>query len=242
MAQNKQKSVLLGLSGGVDSSVAAFLLKKEGYKVIGAFLKCFSDTKDPITGECNWIAEKRMAQKIAAHLEIPFITLDLEKQYKKEVILPMFKSYSNGLTPNPDVACNTIIKFPWLLKEAQKKGLDFIATGHYVRVKKTKQGYDLLQGKDNNKDQSYFLYELNQSILQHCLFPIGNLKKEEVREIARKQEFPNWNKHGTSGICFVGKVNIKSFLEKKIKNKPGPILDQNGKVIGKHPGVFYYTI
>ena len=183
-----------------------------------------------------------MAQKIAAHLEIPFITLDLEKQYKKEVILPMFKSYSNGLTPNPDVACNTIIKFPWLLKEAQKKGLDFIATGHYVRVKKTKQGYDLLQGKDNNKDQSYFLYELNQSILQHCLFPIGNLKKEEVREIARKQEFPNWNKHGTSGICFVGKVNIKSFLEKKIKNKPGPILDQNGKVIGKHPGVFYYTI
>ena len=232
MAQNKQKSVLLGLSGGVDSSVAAFLLKKEGYKVIGAFLKCFSDTKDPITGECNWIAEKRMAQKIAAHLEIPFITLDLEKQYKKEVILPMFKSYSNGLTPNPDVACNTIIKFPWLLKEAQKKGLDFIATGHYVRVKKTKQGYDLLQGKDNNKDQSYFLYELNQSILQHCLFPIGNLKKEEVREIARKQEFPNWNKHGTSGICFVGKVNIKSFLEKKIKNKPGPILDQNGKVIG----------
>jgi len=234
--------VLLGLSGGVDSSVAALLLKKQGYRVIGAFMKCFSDTKDPITGECGWIKEKQMAQKIAAKLEIPFIVLDLEKQYKKEIIGPMIKGYKRGKTPNPDIACNTIIKFPWLLKEAKKLGCDYIATGHYARIKKTKLGFQLLSGKDKNKDQSYFLYELNQDILSKTLFPIGELNKEKVREIAKKNELPNWNKHGTSGICFVGQVHIKAFLEKIIKNKLGKAKDPEGNTIGSHPGIFYYTI
>lgn len=243
MKSNKtQKTVLLGLSGGVDSSVSALLLKKQGYEVIGCFLKCFSDTKDPLTGECSWVKEKQMAQKIAAHLEIPFVVLDLEKQYKKEVILPMIKGYSQGLTPNPDISCNTIIKFPWLWKEAKRLNCNLIATGHYARIKKTKSGFQLLSGKDKSKDQTYFLSELSQSDLEHTLFPIGNLIKNEVREIAKKNKFPNYNKKGTRGICFVGKVNMKSFLEKTLKNHPGKVLDENNNVLGTHPGIQYYTI
>lgn len=240
--KNYQKSVLLGLSGGVDSSVAAILLKKQGYKVTGCFLKCFSDTKDPITGECSWIKEKQMAQKIATKLEIPFITIDLEKRYKKQVILPMIRGYQKGLTPNPDISCNTIIKFPWLIKEANKRKIDYISTGHYARIKKTKKGYELLQGKDKKKDQTYFLYELSQPILSRTLLPIGELKKEEVRNIAKNNSLPNWDKPGTRGICFVGKVNMKSFLERNIKHKKGKILDEKGNIIGNHPGAFYYTI
>jgi len=238
----KGKKVLLALSGGVDSSVSALLLQKQGYKVISCFMKCFSDTKNPLTGECNWIKEKQMAQKIASKLEIPFITLDLEKQYKNEVIKLMIKGYKEGKTPNPDITCNTIIKFPWLIKEAKKLGCDCIATGHYARIKKTKSGYHLLAGKDKNKDQSYFLYELSQPILEKTLFPVGNLTKEEVRKIAKQQKLPNWDKHGTSGICFVGNVNIKSFLEKSIKNKKGSVKDINNNIIGTHHGIFYYTI
>ncbi len=238
----KQKTVLIGLSGGVDSSVAALLLKKQGYKVIGAFMKNFSDTKNPLTGECNWIEERKMAQKIAAILKIPFITLDFEKQYKKYVIDPMFKAYKKGLTPNPDIACNTIIKFPLLWKEAQKLGADYIATGHYAKIKKTSIGYELLSGKDKSKDQSYFLSELTQYDLSHTLFPLGNYTKGNVRNIAKKHKFPNWNKKGTRGICFVGKVNMKSFLEKKIKSKKGNVIDPEGNVIGNHPGMAYFTI
>jgi tRNA-specific 2-thiouridylase len=240
--EKQRKIVLLGLSGGVDSSVSAILLKKQGYKVIGAFMKCFSDTKDPITGECGWIKEKQMAQKIASKLKIPFITLDLEKQYKSQVILPMIKGYRNGKTPNPDIACNTIIKFPWLIEEAKKRNIPFVATGHYARIKNKGKEYILLKGKDKNKDQSYFLYELDQSILSKTLFPIGHLKKEEVRKIAKKNKLPNYNKHGTSGICFVGNVNIKSFLEKSIKHHEGEVKDTNKNTIGTHPGIFYYTI
>lgn len=240
--ENNNKRVLLGLSGGVDSSVAALILKKQGYEVIGCFLKCFSDTKDPLTGECSWVKEKQMAQRVAAHLEIPFLVLDLEKEYKKQVILPMIKSYQQGFTPNPDISCNTIIKFPWLWKEAKKLNCNFIATGHYARIKKTKSGFQLLSGKDKTKDQTYFLSELSQSDLERTLFPIGNLKKKEVREIAKKNKFPNYNKKGTRGICFVGKVNMKSFLEKTIKHKQGLVKDDKGNTLGTHPGSSYYTI
>lgn len=240
--KNKTNRVLLGLSGGVDSAVSALLLKKQGYEVIGCFLKCFSDTKDPLTGECSWVQEKQMAQKIAAHLEIPFVVLDLEKQYKKEVILPMIKGYSQGLTPNPDISCNTIIKFPWLWKEAKKLNCNLIATGHYARIKKTKSGLQLLSGKDKTKDQTYFLSELSQSDLSHTLFPVGNLTKNKVRDIAREHKLINYNKKGTRGICFVGKVNMKSFLEKTIKNHPGKVLDDKGNQLGIHPGIQYYTI
>lgn len=235
-------SVLIGLSGGVDSAVSALLLKKQGYRVISCFMKCFSDTKDPLTGECSWTQDKKDAQKIASQLEIPFIQLDLEKQYKSQVIKPMINKYKQGLTPNPDIGCNTIIKFPWLWKEAKKLKCNYIATGHYARIKKTKSGFQLLKGKDNTKDQSYFLSELTQEDLSHTIFPIGNLTKDKVRQIAKQNKLSIWDKHGTRGICFVGKVNIKSFLEKTIKNKPGKVLSSEGEVIGTHPGIQYYTI
>ena len=220
----KNKTVLLGMSGGVDSSVAALLLKKQGYKVIGAFMKSFSGTKNPLTNECAYLEERKMAQKIAALLKIPL------------------KSYEKGLTPNPDILCNKTIKFPLLWKEAKKLKADYIATGHYAGIKKTPFGFQLLAGKDKTKDQSYFLSRLSQSDLSHTLFPLANLIKSKVRQIAKRNYFPNYNKKGTSGICFVGKINMKSFLEKKIKNKEGKIIDPEGNFIGYHPGIMYYTI
>lgn len=240
----KQKpKVLLAMSGGVDSSVAALLLKKQGYTVIGAFMKNWSDTKDPLTGRCAWRTERKMALKVASKLDIPLITFDFEKQYRKEVIEKMFEKYKKGITPNPDIDCNQKIKFPLLLKEAKKRKIDFIATGHYARIKKNKsETYDLLRGKDNSKDQSYFLYKMNQNELSHCLFPIGEYTKEQIRKIAEKNHFPNYNKKGTVGICFVGKVNLKKFLQKKIKPKKGKILDPQGNIIGYHDGMYYYTI
>ena len=238
----KQKTVVIGLSGGVDSSVATLILKKQRYKVIGAFMKNFSDSKNPLTNECSWIEEKIMAQKIANLLEIPLVTFDFEKEYKKIVLEKMFKDYSNGLTPNPDINCNTIIKFPLFWKKAKSFGADFIAMGHYARIKKSNYRYNLLKGKDEKKDQSYFLYGLSQEDLSHTLFPIGNLKKLEIRKIAKKNKFPNWNKKSTRGICFVGKINIKSFLEKKIKNKKGKIISPEKEILGYHKGIYYYTI
>jgi len=231
------------MSGGVDSSVAALLLKKQGYEVIGAFMKNWSDTKDPLTNQCAWRGERKFAIKIASKLNIPLITLDFEKQYKSEVVKKMFEKYKKGITPNPDIDCNQKIKFPLLIKEAKKRGISLIATGHYARIKKNKKGiYELLRGKDESKDQSYFLYKIKQPELNHTLFPIGNYTKKQIREIAKKHKFPNYNKKGTVGICFIGKINFKDFLRKKIKPKPGNVLDPNGNIIGKHDGVFYYTI
>jgi tRNA-specific 2-thiouridylase len=242
--QNKKKpKVLLAMSGGVDSSVAALLLKNQEYEVIGAFMKNWSDTKDPLTGRCAWRTERKMALKIASQLNISLITLDFEKQYRKEVIDKMFEKYKKGITPNPDIDCNQKIKFPLLLKEAKKLGINTIATGHYARVLKNKNGkYELLRGVDESKDQSYFLYKINQNELSHCLFPIGKYKKEQIRIIAKNNKFPNYDKKGTVGICFIGKVNLKKFLQKKIKPKKGKILDPEGKVIGEHDGIYYYTI
>jgi len=231
------------MSGGVDSSIAALLLKKQGYEVIGAFMKNWSDTKDPLTGRCAWRTERKMALKIASQLNIPLITLDFEKQYRKEVIEKMFEKYKKGITPNPDIDCNQKIKFPLLLEEAKKRKINLIATGHYARVKKNKKNiYELLRGKDESKDQSYFLYKVTQNELSHCLFPIGEYTKQQIRDIAKKNHLPNYDKKGTVGICFIGKVNLKKFLQKKIKPKKGKILDPDGKVIGEHDGIYYYTI
>lgn len=241
MKKTKQKTVLVGMSGGVDSSVAALLLKKKGYRVIGMFMKNFSDTKNPFSGECAWIEERRMAYKIAALIDIPIFTADFEEQYKKYVIAPMFRTYEKGMTPNPDMACNKIIKFPLLWKEAKKLKADYIATGHYARIK-TANSFELHAAKDKSKDQSYFLAELSQADLSHTLFPIGNLTKSEVRKIAKKSKFPNYDKRSTRGICFVGKLNMKSFLERRIKNKEGKIISPSGKIVGKHPGIMYFTI
>ena len=240
----KQKpKVLVGMSGGVDSSVAALLLKKQGYDVYGAFMKNWSDTKNKITGQCAWVEEREHALKIATKLQIPIITLDFEKEYKKLVVDEMFKKYKKGITPNPDIDCNQKIKFPMFIKEAKKRGIDLIATGHYARIKKNKNGnYELHRGKDESKDQSYFLYRQNQDDLDHTIFPIGNLTKKKVRKIAKKNKFQNFAKKGTVGICFIGKVNLKEFLSKKIKPKKGKILDPKGNQIGEHDGIYYYTI
>jgi tRNA-specific 2-thiouridylase len=234
--------VLLALSGGVDSSVAAMLLQKQGYEVIGAFMKNWSDTKNKITGECQWKEERRFAEKIASKLGIKLITLDFENQYKSWVVDKMFKKYKKGITPNPDIDCNQKIKFPLLIKEAKKLGIDLVATGHYIRIKKNKDKYELLRAKDETKDQSYFLYMLKQSELKHCLFPIGDYTKKRIRQIAEENNFPNYNKKGTVGICFIGKINLKDFLQKKIKPKRGKILDPNDNQVGIHDGIFYYTI
>ena len=237
-----QKTVLVGLSGGVDSSVAALMLKKQGYKVIGAFMKNFSETRNKITHECNWVEERRYAQKIAAILNIPFITLDFEREYKKYVIDPMFSDYAKGLTPNPDTLCNKIIKFPLLWKKAKSLGADYIATGHYANIKKTSAGYQLFSGHDKTKDQSYFLYQLSQSDLKHTLFPVGKYTKAKIREIAKKNKLPNYAKRGTRGICFIGKIDMRSFLKQRIKEKKGLIKSPEGSIIGYHPGAMYYTI
>ncbi len=244
MKTEKKQKVLLAMSGGVDSSVAAMLLKKQGYEVIGAFMKNWSDTKDPVTGMCAWRGERKMAIKIASQLDIPLVTLDFEKQYKKNVIEEMFAKYRRGITPNPDIDCNKKIKFPLLLKEARKRGISLIATGHYARVRRNpKTGkYELLRGKDESKDQSYFLYRIKQDELKHCLFPIGDFSKTEIRKVAEKNHFPNYNKKGTVGICFIGKINFKEFLRKKIKPRKGKVLDTSGREIGEHDGVFYYTM
>jgi tRNA-specific 2-thiouridylase len=238
--KNKTK-VLLAMSGGVDSSVAALLMKKKGYEVIGAFMKNWSDTKDKF-GECNWKGERKMAMKIAKKLEIPLITLDFEKQYKRDIVSKMFEDYKKGITPNPDVDCNQKVKFPLLIKEAKKLGADFVVTGHYSRIKKIKEKYELHRAKDETKDQSYFLYRLNQNELKHALFPIGDYTKKQVRKIAEENNFPNFDKKSTVGICFIGNIDFKKFLKEKIKEKKGKILNPEGKLIGEHNGVYYYTI
>ena len=238
----KKQKVLLAMSGGVDSSVAGLLLKKQGYEIIGAFMVNWSDTKNKITGECSWREERRMAIKIAAKLGIKFITLNFEKEYKKDVVDEMFKNYKKGITPNPDIDSNKKIKFPLLIKEAKKLKCDFIATGHYARIKKFNGKYELHRAKDESKDQSYFLYRLNQKHLQNTLFPIGDYTKLQIRKIAKKNNFLNYNKKGTVGICFIGKINLKNFLQKKIKPKKGKILDPDGNEIGEHDGIYYYTI
>ncbi len=227
--------VLLGMSGGVDSSVSAALLLDQGYEVIGAFMQNWSD--------CDWRAERRDALRVAAQLGIEFLTFDFEKEYRERVYEYMIKEYQAGRTPNPDVLCNKYMKFDLFMQEADKLGCEFVATGHYARVERDKAGTThLLAGLDANKDQSYFLCQLDQNQLKRILFPVGGLQKSEVRDIARTKNLPVADKKDSQGICFVGKVSIQEFLEARIRPHAGKIVTTAGKVIGEHKGFEFYTI
>ncbi|MFN8284133.1 MAG: tRNA 2-thiouridine(34) synthase MnmA [Chitinophagales bacterium] len=222
-----KKRVIVGLSGGVDSSVAAYLLLQQGYEVIGLFMKNWHDGSVTIEGECPWIDDSNDALLVAQKLGIPFQTLDLSDEYKTRIVDYMFAEYKAGRTPNPDVLCNREIKFDIFLKHALKLGADFVATGHYCRKSESKNGetvYHLLAGKDNNKDQSYFLCQLNQEQLSKALFPIGDLQKSEVRKIAKEQDLITAEKKDSQGLCFIGKVKLPDFLQQQLKPKKGNVV------------------
>ena len=223
------KRVVVGLSGGVDSSVAAYLLKKEGYDVISLFMKNWHDDTVTISDECPWLDDSNDALLVAQKLGIPFQTVDLSAPYKERIVDYMFSEYQNGRTPNPDVLCNREIKFDIFLDTALNLGADYIATGHYCQKgqiqKDGKTLYRLLAGKDKNKDQSYFLCQLNQHQLSKALFPIGGLLKPEVREIAKDLDLVTADKKDSQGLCFVGKVRLPDFLMQRLKPKKGVIIE-----------------
>lgn len=237
------KKVFVGLSGGVDSAVSAALLKRDGYDVIGVFIKTWTPDNVP----CTWRAERRDAMRVAAHLDIPFIFLDLSDEYKKGVADYMIEEYKRGRTPNPDVMCNREVKFGAFWAKAQEMGADFIATGHYAqnlpRVTFGTEGYPryMSEGKDAAKDQSYFLWMLGQDDLSHTLFPVGHLEKSEVRALAKTFELPVSEKKDSQGICFIGEVTLEEFLSEFVETTQGDVLNTQGEVIGTHKGAIYYT-
>ncbi len=222
------KRVIVGLSGGVDSSVAAYLLKEQGYEVIGLFMKNWHDDSVTISNECPWLEDSNDAMLVAEKLGIPFQVVDLSEQYKERIVNYMFDEYKMGRTPNPDVLCNREIKFDVFMKIAIDLGADFVATGHYCRKDEiNKNGeliYRLLAGKDNNKDQSYFLCQLSQEQLAKSLFPIGELNKSEVRKIAAELDLVTADKKDSQGLCFIGKVRLPEFLQQKLEPKEGVIV------------------
>lgn len=223
------KRVVVGLSGGVDSSVAAYLLKEQGYEVIGLFMKNWHDDSVTISNECPWLEDSNDALLVAEKLGIPFQTVDLSEQYQEKIVDYMFREYEKGRTPNPDVLCNREIKFDVFMKIALSLGADYVATGHYCRKGEIevdgKPVYQLLAGVDGNKDQSYFLCQLSQEQLAKSLFPIGELTKPEVREIAAKMELVTAEKKDSQGLCFIGKVRLPEFLQQKLQPKDGLIFE-----------------
>lgn len=223
------KRVIVGLSGGVDSSVAAYLLKEQGYEVIGLFMKNWHDDSVTISNECPWLDDSNDAMLVADKLGIPFQTVDLSEQYKERIVDYMFNEYQKGRTPNPDVLCNREIKFDVFMKIAMSLGADYVATGHYCRKgtisKDGKEVYQLLAGVDGNKDQSYFLCQLSQEQLSKSLFPIGELTKPQVRDIATKLDLVTADKKDSQGLCFIGKVRLPEFLQQQLKPKDGVIVE-----------------
>lgn len=220
------KRVVVGLSGGVDSSVAAYLLKEQGYEVIGLFMKNWHDTSVTISDDCPWIDDSNDALLVAQDLGIPFQVIDLSKDYYERIVNYMFKEYESGRTPNPDVLCNREIKFDVFLEAALKLGADFVATGHYCRKVEHADGtFGLIAGLDPNKDQSYFLCQINQFQLSKALFPIGDMQKSEVRAIAQKMGLVTAEKKDSQGLCFVGKVSLPVFLQQQLSIKPGKVIE-----------------
>ena len=257
--------VVVGLSGGVDSSVAAYLLQQEGYDVIGVFMKNWHDTSVTISDDCPWEEDSKDALLVAEKLGIPFHTIDLSDEYHERIVSYMFDEYEHGRTPNPDVLCNREIKFDIFLEHALKLGAEYVATGHYCRKGVTQDGqFQLLSGKDPNKDQSYFLCQVNQEQLAKALFPIGELLKSEVRDIAREQDLITAEKKDSQGLCFIGKVKLPDFLKQQLKEKEGNVIEidrnwagfenklepgtyhifkeSDGKKVGEHKGAHFYTV
>jgi tRNA-specific 2-thiouridylase len=271
---SRKQRVVVGLSGGVDSSVAAYLLKEQGFDVIAMFMKNWHDDSVTISKECPWLDDSNDAMIVAQHLGIPFQTIDLSEEYKHRIVDYMFAEYQRGRTPNPDVLCNREIKFDIFLNAALKLGADFVATGHYARKAVTtvseKEVFRLMAGKDPNKDQSYFLCQLTQQQLSKALFPVGELLKPEVRDIARKAGLATAEKKDSQGLCFVGKVHLPEFLQQQLEPKKGKVIEvplsspaftngyddeditaitrpyhltpDMGEVVGDHNGAHYYTI
>ncbi len=252
-----KQTVFVGLSGGVDSAVSAALLKQQGFDVVGVFMR----TWHPDFLECNEEEERRDAMRVSAHLDIPFLTFDLEKEYKKGVADYMIAEYKAGRTPNPDVMCNKEVKFGAFLQKAISTGADFVATGHYAKggarsafaqslgpslrsatPSQKHSSHLLLKGVDPSKDQSYFLWTLRQDQLSKILFPVGHLKKSAVRKLAKKFKLPVAEKKDSQGICFLGEVDLKKFLKHYIKSKKGKVINENGEVIGHHDGAVFYTL
>ena len=240
-----KRKVFVAMSGGVDSSVAALLLQKSGFNLVGCYIKGWY----PPGVICNWKEDRRDAMRVCAKLGMPFITVDAEKEYKKEVVDYMISEYKAGRTPNPDIMCNKSVKFGVFLKKALAMGADYIATGHYARLRlkiKNKKSnlktYELAIAIDLNKDQSYFLWTLTQEQLKYCLFPLGGLLKSEVRKIAKKNDLATAEKEESQGVCFIGEFNMEDFLKKYIKQKKGKVVTAGGKIIGEHNGLAFYTI
>ncbi|MDD2656621.1 MAG: tRNA 2-thiouridine(34) synthase MnmA [Patescibacteria group bacterium] len=257
MFQNiaKNKKILVAMSGGVDSSVAAALLVEAGFAVTGAYMINYEETRmnTDIDADINadnvscWIPDYRDALRVAAKLGIPLLKLDFQKEYKEKVLDYMLAEYEKGNTPNPDVMCNKFIKFGVWLDKIKELGFDYIATGHYASIGEWGMGngecsYKLIQAKDDNKDQTYFLHQLNQEQLSKTLFPLGDYTKPEVRELAKKFDLPTATKEESMGICFVGELDMKEFLQRDLKKNPGHIVTESGEVIGEHEGLAFYTI
>lgn len=236
-AEFLRSKVAVAMSGGVDSAVTAALLKLVGVDVVGIYMKNWSDPRD-----CQGDDDRGDALKVALSLKIPFEVVNLEKEYKEKVIDYFYDSYRRGLTPNPDVMCNKEIKFKVFFDRVRRWGTHVIATGHYALRRANGSSYQLLAGLDPTKDQSYFLYNLNQDRLSKAVFPLGNFYKSQVREIAKNLNIPVHSKKDSQGICFVGKVNIKEFLSRRLPKKEGLILDTKGKTLGNHDGAYFYTL
>lgn len=234
------KKVVLGMSGGVDSSVAAVLLKEQGYEVIGVFMKNWEE-KDA-NGNCTSDQDYMDAQNVAQSLGIPCFSINFVKEYWDKVFTYFLEEYKKGRTPNPDVMCNKEIKFRAFLDYAMSLGADYVATGHYAKVLHTEKGSILLRGIDNNKDQSYFLSELSSEQLENVIFPLGDYTKPEIREIAKKHNLVTANKKDSTGICFIGERDFNKFLSQYLPSKEGNIVNEKGQILGKHQGLMYYTI
>ena len=239
--------IVVGLSGGVDSSVAAYLLQKQGHEVIGLFMRNWNDASVTLEDECPWIEDSNDALLVAKKLGIPFQVIDMSELYKERIVDYMFAEYEKGRTPNPDVLCNREVKFDVFLETALSLGADKVATGHYARLdsftnENGEEVYQLLAGKDNNKDQSYFLYTIGEEHVAQTLFPVGELEKPAVRAIAEQQGLITHDKKDSTGICFIGERKFKDFLQQYLPAQPGDIVTVDGDIIGRHEGLMYHTL